>query len=141
MTHLLDTSALLVHYLDEPGAEKVDALLAQGPDKIALAAPTWAELDRRLVELVPDTTEAARVFRLYTQTLCALIPLDEKATLAAIRLRRNARERLPLVDALIAGCAAANGLILVHRDPHLGAIPTKELKTLRLPDKLRGDSE
>ncbi len=30
MTHLLDTSAILAHFLDEPGADQVEALLARG---------------------------------------------------------------------------------------------------------------
>jgi hypothetical protein len=50
MTHLLDTSAILAHYLDEPGADEVERLLAQGPRIVALAAPSWVELDTRLRE-------------------------------------------------------------------------------------------
>ena len=61
--------------------------------------------------------------------------LDADATLAAIRIRRASPVRLPMVDALIAGCAAAAGLTLVHRDFHMDAIPASELKMLRLPDK------
>lgn len=137
MTHLLDTSAILTHYLDEPGAEEVEALLARGPAVAALAAPSWAELDRRLQDLIPDPKEAAIVFRHYTRTMCAMIPVDEAATLAAIKVRRTASGRLPLIDSLIAGCAAAVGLVLVHRDAHMDLIPSVEIKTLRLPDKLR----
>ena len=52
-------------------------------------------------------------------------------------IRHSCPNRLPLVDALIAGCATAAGLTLVHRDSHLDAIPTAVLAVLRLPDKLR----
>ena len=137
MTHLLDTSAILAHYLDEPGADRVSALLAGGPTVVALAAPCWPELARRLTDLIVDPVEAARVQRHYTRDLCAFLPLDEPATLAAIRIQQACPTRLPLVDALIAGCAAHANLILVHRDPHLDAIPRAQLRTLRLPDKLR----
>ncbi|CAN5447613.1 hypothetical protein BH23VER1_BH23VER1_08300 [soil metagenome] len=133
MTHLLDTSALLAHYLDEPGAQEVEALLASGPGGVALAAPTWVELQSRLRTFVPDAHERERVFDLYTRQLCAFLPIDRAACSAAIRLRDAAPQRLPLVDALIAGTAHAAGLVLVHRDPHLDSIPG--LKTVRLPDK------
>jgi predicted nucleic acid-binding protein len=136
VTHLLDTSAVIAHYLDEAGAADVESLLFMGSSSVALASPTWAELDKRLTELVPDPAEAARVFRHYTRTLCSLVPVDEAAALAAIRIRRACLARLPVVDALIAGCAAAHGLTLVHRDKHMDDIPAAQVVTLRLPDKL-----
>jgi len=52
MTHLLNTTAPLAHFLDENGAEEVDALLAFGPDRIELAAPTWVEFQTRLREII-----------------------------------------------------------------------------------------
>ena len=133
MTHLLDTSALLAHYLDEPGADQVENLLAQGPAVAALAAPSWVELDTRLRELVTDTKVRESVFEQYTCGLTTLVPVDSAACLAAIRLRAAAPARLPLADALIAGTADAAGLILVHRDPHFDTIPG--IKVLRLPGK------
>lgn len=133
MTHLLDTTALLAHFLDENGAQQVDELLALGPDKIALAAPSWVEFHTRLRELVPDAEFRDSAFRQYTTALTCFLPLDAAATTAAIRLREASPGRLPLADALIAGTALAAGLILVHRDPHFDPVPN--LKTLRLPDK------
>jgi len=60
VTHLLDTSAILSHFLDEPGAEEVEKLLGGGPDLAGLAAPSRAELDRRLNEIIPDPEEVSR---------------------------------------------------------------------------------
>lgn len=133
MTHLLDTSAILAHYLDEPGADEVESLLAQGPGVAALAAPSWVELDTRLRELVPDVKERENVFLHYTVSLTSLLPVDAESSLVAIRLRNTAPGRLPLADALIAGVAEAAGLILVHRDPHFDTIPG--INVLRLPSK------
>ena len=31
ITHVLDTSAVLAHFLKEPGAEEVNRILSQGP--------------------------------------------------------------------------------------------------------------
>jgi len=132
--YLLDTSAVLAHFFAEPGGREVAELLQNGKDAVALAAPTWLELERKLSGLIPDATEVQRVFRHYTRTLCSLVPLDEAATLAAIRIHRACPIRLPMVDALIAGCAAAARLTLVHRDSHMDAIPVGELTMLRLPD-------
>lgn len=130
MTHLLDTSAILAHYLDEPGADDVEKLLARGPGAVALAAPSWVELDTRLRELVSEVEERENVFQQYTVTLSTLLPVDAESCLSAIRLRNAAAGRLPLADALIAGVADAAGLVLVHRDPHFDSIPG--IKALRL---------
>ncbi len=135
MTHLLDTSAILAHFLGEPGADEVAALLARGKEKTVLAAPSWVELDRRLRELIPDPAEAERIRLLYTRDLCAMVPLDEAAVREAILLQRAASGRIPLVDALIAGCAAARGLVLVHRDEHMDHLPADRPAALRLPGK------
>ena len=133
MTHLLDTSAILAHYLDEPGTDEVESLLAQGPNVVALAAPSWVELDTRLRELVPEVEVRENVFLQYTVSLTTVLPVDAESSLAAIRLRNTAPGRLPLADALIAGVADAAGLILVHRDPHFDTIPG--IKVLRLRSK------
>jgi PIN domain nuclease of toxin-antitoxin system len=37
VTHLPDTSAILAHFLDEPGADTVAGLLAGGAEAVALA--------------------------------------------------------------------------------------------------------
>jgi predicted nucleic acid-binding protein len=103
-----------------------------------LAAPSWAELDRRLRELIPEAAEAARVLRHYTRSLCGFVPVDEAAVLAAMNIAQGCASRLPLVDALIAGCAACHHLTLVHRDQHMDAIPSGHLPVLRLPNWQKG---
>lgn len=135
MPHLLDTSAVLAHFLDEPGSDAVSRILAGGKKKALLCAPSWAELERRLAELVPDAEDAERVWTLYTQELCGFLPLDADSVRAAIDLRRSAEGRLPLIDALIAGCASANDMELVHRDSHMDRLSGENLKIISLPTK------
>jgi len=77
VAHLLDTSAVLAHFLDEPGANVVSQILSGGRKKALLCAPSWVELERRLQELIPDADEAERVWKLYTQELCGFLPFDE----------------------------------------------------------------
>jgi predicted nucleic acid-binding protein len=135
MKHLLDTSAILVHFLDEPGADLVTNLLSAGKRSVFLSAPSWAELERRLNELLPNQKEVERVWEYYTQELCGFLPLDEAAVRAAIVLRRAAAERLPLVDSLIAGCAFSKDMVLVHRDKHIGKIRSSGWREISLPEK------
>ena len=132
MTHLLDTSAVLLHFMGEPGGDRVGEWLGRGPDKTAIAAPSVVELASRLAELVRNEREERRILGLYTRELTTLVPVDEESAIAAIALRRASPERLPLVDALIAGCAGARGLVLVHRDRHLAAIPQSALRSVYL---------
>lgn len=132
MKHLLDTSAVLVHFLDEPGAELVGEFLSDGKKCVYLSAPSWVELERRLAELIADRQEVERVWTLYTQELCGFLPLDEGSVRMAIALRGLARDRLPLVDSLIAGCASAHGFVLVHRDGHMKNIDESQINSIYL---------
>ena len=135
MKHLLDTSAILVHFLDEPGADLVTDILSSGKRNVFLSAPTWAELERRLHELLLNQEDVERVWVSYTQELCGFLPLDEASVRAAIELRRSSSERLPLVDSLIAGCAFANNMILVHRDAHMEKFQDSRSREISLPKK------
>ena len=47
ITHVLDTSALLAHYLREPGAEDVNIILARGPEETGISLITVVELRGR----------------------------------------------------------------------------------------------
>ena len=51
---------------------------------------------------------------------------------AAWQLSRSSGRRLPLVDSLIAGAARAAEAVLVHRDPHMAAIPSSLLTQTQL---------
>jgi len=132
---LLDTSALLTHFLDEPGADIVEGHLALGPDHARVAAPTVTELERRLADLLRDEAERDGILHQYCHQLCSVVAIDQAAAEASIRLRRQCRERLPMVDALIAGCALLHGFVLVHRDDHLASIPKASLRQVLLPSR------
>jgi predicted nucleic acid-binding protein len=133
ISHVLDTSALLAHYLEEPGMDEVGRLLSGHPGEIGLSFVSWLELKTRLREVAGNPAEAERAFRLYTDVLTTPLAVGEAEARAAMRLREGATRRLPLADSLIAGCAVAANATLVHRDPHFAAIPPKLLKQLVLP--------
>ena len=43
ITHILDTSALLAHYLHESGAEDVNLILARGPEETGVSLKALVE--------------------------------------------------------------------------------------------------
>ncbi|HTP59548.1 MAG TPA: PIN domain-containing protein, partial [Spirochaetia bacterium] len=59
ITHVLDTSALLAHYFDEPGAELVQGLWSDGSSRLAISAVTVTELKGRLHGEIANDAEAA----------------------------------------------------------------------------------
>lgn len=134
MTHLLDTSALCAHFLAQPGADEVDRLLGERPDQIGVCVITWFEARyvlKRCGVSDSDLTRALSLYRSLPLRQCAITPevVDQ-----AIHVREATPIRLPLADALIAGCAAQHNAILVHRDSHLSALPARIVRGLRLPD-------
>lgn len=135
ITHVLDTSAVVAHYLKEPGTEEVHRLLCEASSQLGLSFITWVELRTRLGEVASSPEECERAFRLYTDVLTTPLAVGEAEARAAMRLREAATRRLPLADSLIAGCAVTADATLVHRDPHFAAIPPKLLKQLVLPGK------
>lgn len=135
ITHVLDTSAILSHYLREPGASEVNAILTRGPEAAGLSLISIVELRGRLSDLAVDADEAGRVLKLYTETLVTVLPFTRETADTAMELRAATRPRLPLVDSLIAASAKQHGAILVHRDPHMAAIPSALISQLVLPPK------
>jgi predicted nucleic acid-binding protein len=134
-THILDTSAVLAHYFGEPGAERVSELWRHRTNRVAICALTLPELRTALERAVSDAEEVDRAFRLYVDELTVTRPVPRSVAESAIALRKVATERLPLVDSIIAACAKEESAILVHRDPHLAAIPQDTVRQLVLPDK------
>lgn len=134
-SHLLDTSALLAHYFDEPGAAEVDAIWQDPASRPAVCVLTLAELRSRLRIEVVSIQEIDRVYDLYANHLTASVPVDRRTAEAAARLRAEARDRLPLVDACIAACARLHDCLLVHRDPHMDQLEGSGLRMIRLADK------
>jgi len=132
-THVLDTSALLAHYFDEPGADIVERLWASRPVRLAVSAITVPELRGRLKEEVSDEAEATKAADAYLNELTICLPVDRAVAEVAWQLRVLTPQRLPLVDALIAATARAAGAILVHKDPHMAQIPRELVAQIALP--------
>ncbi|MFZ4663882.1 MAG: type II toxin-antitoxin system VapC family toxin [Caldilineaceae bacterium] len=132
--YLLDSSAWLAHLLGESGMEEVTALFAKEETVISISALSLPEVYTRLKALGQETRWSI-VWATYQPLFTQILAVDVTIAQTAIHLRTITPQRLPTIDCLIAATAAVHGLILVHRDPHLAAIPTGVLKQIKLPEK------
>lgn len=132
MRYLLDTSALLAHHRDEPGAETVQKLLEDGSNEIVLSSLTLVEFARRLHALGANQEEALTDVASYEAMAGQILSVDATTARTAFTLGLASPNRLPLIDALIAAAADQTGAILVHRDAHFSALPKNRVKQLNL---------
>jgi len=135
MTHVLDTSALLAHYLAEPGAERVQALFEDHAVVAGTSILSLYEFELRLHQLGVDTATRTRELSRYRALLDEVVDVDEAVRSEAIRLRTGATAHVSAMDVLIAATASLKHATLLHRDPHFDAIPTNLLKQETLPAK------
>lgn len=132
MAYLLDTSALLAHFRNEPGAARVHALFGEEDAELFIASVTLPEFARRLRDLGQDEPQIRRVLADYRQLMDGIVAVDVTVAEEADEILRVMHARLPLVDALIAAAARVRGAVLVHRDAHMREIPSDVLSTLDL---------
>ena len=121
---LLDTSALLALRDDEPGAQRVEALLvdsAKGPAPSCLAC----FMSRMEVLYRVWKDEGERSGRLAHEQLLALpirwVEVSDALLMRAAELK--AGFALSVADAWIAAAADLEGARLLHKDPEFRAIP------------------
>jgi predicted nucleic acid-binding protein len=132
VVYLLDISALIAHYRQEPGWEQVQAILDDSDAAVIVAGVTLTEFARRLLELGANETESRQILSDYQMLFSDIVPLDTAVAMAAFEIVCRAPRRLPLVDALIAAAAQAREACLVHRDSHMTAIPDEVVRQLSL---------
>ncbi len=133
ITHVFDTSAILAHYFHEPGAELVNALLADNSAEVGIPATELLELNRQLNHTLPDIAEAQRAFHLYADELIATIPVTREIVTRALLLIEKTGDRLSPMEAILAATAQNEGAILVHRTAQLAALPGNLLRQCALP--------
>ena len=129
---LLDTSALIAHFRQEPGWPRVQTLFEEGDSEILVASVSLAEFARRLRELGATASEARRTTENYMEALDEIVPVDESVALTAFDIGCEVTPRLPLIDALIAAAARERGACLVHRDQHMASISASVVEQIDL---------
>ena len=135
MTHLLDTSALLAHYLGEHGAARVQSLFEDEAVVTGASILVLYEFELRPHQLGVDAATRATELNRYRALLNEIVDVTETVRSEAIRLRTGATAHVAAMDVLIAASASLGNATLVHRDPHSAAIPQNLLKQEVLPAK------
>jgi len=135
--HLLDTSALLTHLLQENGSDTVDRCLSVEGGRSAISVISWVQFHLFLTRSDYSKSDASKILGFYRAALGSPLPIDDDVGLAAILLRAQSPTRIHLTDLLIAACAKTHGMKLVYRDKHMEGIPEKALPQIKLPPKTR----
>lgn len=138
MKYLLDTSALLAHFRDEEGAEKLQDLFDSKDAQLLVASVSLPEFARRLRDLGMSEQESLHVLDQYLLVLEEVVPVDGPVARGAFEILCKSSERLPLIDSLIAAAARSSDAILIHRDRHIRAIPASMLTQLDLEGRKKG---
>ena len=118
MRFLLDTSALLAHYRDEAGSDRVQEIFDGRDDAFLVASITLTEFSRRMFALGSQPNEIETVLAEYRHLFHGVVSIDEKIAMQAFVISSNTSGRLPLADSLIAASAICSEAVLVHRDGH-----------------------
>lgn len=127
MNCLLDTSALLAFYFGEPGAERVQQILADEAINVGLSVLSTGEFWSRLrAEGWEEVYE--KEWERLSDLMTFIAPVTLEVAHRSNTLRSAASGRIPLIDALIAATAVAHDAVLIHRDPHFASIPEQLLQ-------------
>lgn len=126
---VLDTSAILVHFFKEPGADEVAEVFETG--RAWLTPVTWLELRGQMGR----TAMGEETVAIYRASAAGIIDITDAVAEAAWEIRVAAARRVPMVDSMIAGAARAHGMVLLHRDSHFASIPPRMLRQKMLPPK------
>ncbi|MHB0877354.1 MAG: PIN domain-containing protein [Anaerolineae bacterium] len=130
--YVLDTSAVLALIEDEAGADRVEALFAEGRvilPFVVLLETYYMTLRERGEE------EADRRYAMLRQLQADLLwEVDEPTLLVAARMK--ATGSVSLADALIAAFAQRHDAVLVHKDPEYESLGS-EVRLEALPYKPR----
>lgn len=126
LTHVLDTSAWLIHVFKEPGSDQITTLFQNEDNRVAISAVSLIEVYSRL-KSIDRATEFNPTAEQYKYLFHEILPATEEIAFRAVTIRRAATERLPSIDSIIAATAAHHGAILVHRDPQFLSIPEDQL--------------
>ncbi len=135
MTHLLDSSALLAHYLGEPGREEVQSLFENTSAILGVSILALFEFDSRLQQLGMGAEERENELAKYRALLDEIVNVDEPIRIEAMKHRISASARISAMDVLIAASASLHTAKLIYRDPHFLVIPESLLQQEFLPLK------
>ena len=101
---------------------------------IRIVSLTMTEFARRMAALGEPRDQILAALKGYGRIWEEVVHVDKAIAMEAFSIGQATKERLPLVDALIAGAARLTGSVLVHRDPHFKKVPAEMVSQESLQD-------
>lgn len=126
--YLLDTSALLTLWDNEPGADRVADVLYQAQKGESRCMVCFMSLMELFYRVWKDENES-RGRQAYEQ--CRALPIEivhESTPLLENAARIKATHSISLADAWIGAAAVQEGATLVHKDPEFNSLNCPQLK-------------
>lgn len=131
-SYILDTSALLAFYEDEPGCEMVESVFEareRGEAEIGISFMSIFEVMYLAMACRGDEEAFSLLLKIRSLGMEEIWPDEDLVWIAA---GIKAKGGLSVADAFVAASAEVRDAVLLHRDPEFERLSSK-IKTLPLP--------
>ena len=135
--YVLDSTAFLALFEDEPGAETVQKLLESAKKGEIVIFTSFVSFTEVFYITLREKNEEEAKKRIKLMNLLAMMRVESSQELGLIAGRLKSTYRLSFADTWIAATAIFYDAILVHKDPEFEQLKGK-LEMLKLPYKKSG---
>ena len=135
--YVLDTTAFLTLFEDEPGAETVQKLLESAKKGEIVIFTSFVSFTEVFYITLREKKEEEAKKRIKLMNVLAMMRVESSQELGLIAGRLKSTYRLSFADTWIAATAIFYDAILVHKDPEFEQLKGK-LEMLKLPYKKSG---
>lgn len=136
--YVLDSTAFLTLFEDEPGAETVQKLLESAKKGEIVIFTSFVSFAEVFYITLREKKEEEAKKRIKLMNVLAMMRVESSQELGLIAGRLKSTYRLSFADTWIAATAMFYDAILVHKDPEFDQLKGK-LEMLRLPYKKSGN--
>ena len=135
--YVLDSTAFLALFEDEPGAETVQKLLESAKKGEIVIFTSFVSFTEVFYITLREKKEEEAKKRIKLMNVLAMMRVESSQELGLIAGRLKSTYRLSFADTWIAATAIFYDAILVHKDPEFDQLKDK-LEMLKLPYKISG---
>ncbi len=135
--YVLDSTAFLALFEDEPGAETVQKLLESAKKGEIVIFTSFVSFTEVFYITLREKKEEDAKKRIHLMNVLAMMRVESSQELGLIAGRLKSTYRLSFADTWIAATAIFYDAILVHKDPEFEQLKGK-LEMLKLPYKKSG---
>ena len=135
--YVLDSTAFLTLFEDEPGAETVQKLLESAKKGEIVIFTSFVSFTEVFYITLREKKEEEAKKRIKLMNVLAMMRVESSQELGLIAGRLKSTYRLSFADTWIAATAIFYDAILVHKDPEFEQLKGK-LEMLKLPYKKSG---